>query len=79
MPMGRKQDTPVFDSTPYGGIYNRFTADTPAGVTAPRAVTPNADTDPSGGIPRVQNDADYTRLPSGARFMAPDGTIRSKP
>jgi len=31
------------------------------------------------GFPRVQSDADYLKLPSGARFMGPDGKLRRKP
>jgi hypothetical protein len=33
----------------------------------------------AGGMPKVTGDADYQRLPSGTRFMAPDGTVRTKP
>lgn len=33
----------------------------------------------SGGVARISSDADYDRLPSGAVFMAPDGTTRRKP
>lgn len=29
--------------------------------------------------PRINSDADYNALPSGAQFTAPDGTIRRKP
>jgi len=40
-------------------------------ASAPRA---------SGGdIPQITSDAEYDALPSGAQFMAPDGTIRRKP
>lgn len=40
---------------------------------------------PSGAQPttqptaRIQNDGDYSRLPSGATFIAPDGSTRRKP
>ncbi len=34
---------------------------------------------PSGGTMRVSNAADYSRVPSGSTYMAPDGTIRRKP
>lgn len=36
-------------------------------------------TEVPGDIPRVASDADFDALPPGARFQAPDGTIRQKP
>lgn len=33
----------------------------------------------SGGTMRVSNAADYSKVPSGGTYMAPDGTIRRKP
>jgi hypothetical protein len=32
-----------------------------------------------GGVPRIQSDADYAALPSGATFVGPDGKTRRKP
>lgn len=34
---------------------------------------------PSGGPKRIKTDAEYNALPSGATFIAPDGTTRRKP
>lgn len=34
---------------------------------------------PGGGLPRVSSDADFDALPSGARFMDPNGQVRTKP
>lgn len=31
------------------------------------------------GLVRIQNDAEYARLPSGTNFIGPDGVIRRKP
>jgi hypothetical protein len=46
-------------------------AENTSAASAPRA---------SGGdIPQITSDAEYDVLPSGAQFMAPDGTIRRKP
>ena len=46
-------------------------AENTSAASAPRA---------SGGdIPQITSDAEYDALPSGAQFMAPDGTIRRKP
>lgn len=33
----------------------------------------------AGGMPRIGSDAEYDALPSGAQFVAPDGTTRRKP
>lgn len=30
-------------------------------------------------MPRISGDADYAKLPKGAQFIAPDGSIRTKP
>src|SRR5690606_13673096 len=43
---------------------------------------PNDDTAPaeaSDGIPTVNSQEEYSRIPSGTRYRAPDGTIRTKP
>jgi hypothetical protein len=40
--------------------------------------TPDPDLPGMQGLPRIGNDEEFERLPSGARFVAPDGTIRSK-
>ncbi len=42
---------------------------------APAAPRPTA----GGTPPRIQSDADYNALPSGAEFIAPDGSRRRKP
>jgi hypothetical protein len=34
---------------------------------------------PPGGAAKIKDDADYDALPSGATFIAPDGTTRKKP
>lgn len=34
---------------------------------------------PAGELPRPQSLADFERLPSGTRFIAPDGSVRVKP
>jgi hypothetical protein len=31
------------------------------------------------GVPQIKSDADYAKLPSGAEFIAPDGSHRRKP
>ncbi len=31
------------------------------------------------GLPTVKSDAEFNQLPSGAKFVAPDGSIRTKP
>jgi hypothetical protein len=46
----------------------------PAGGGQPAPAAPN-----SAGPVRIQNDADYARLPSGALFAGPDGVTRRKP
>jgi hypothetical protein len=33
----------------------------------------------AGGTPKISNDAEYAALPSGAEFIAPDGSKRRKP
>lgn len=46
------------------------------GVTGSSAPAPQPQ---QGAQPvRIQNDADYARLPPGASYMAPDGTVRTK-
>lgn len=43
---------------------------------------PNDDAAPaeaSDGIPTVNSQEEYSRIPSGTRYRAPDGTIRTKP
>lgn len=47
----------------------------PAPAAAPRAPAAPA----AAGPVRITGDADYARLPSGAEFIAPDGTKRRKP
>lgn len=44
----------------------------------PSQVPPNAP-DAPGGATKIGSDAEYAALPSGARFMGPDGQIRIKP
>jgi hypothetical protein len=45
----------------------------------PAATAVQAPQAAAGGMPKVSSDADYQKLPSGTRFMAPDGTVRTKP
>ncbi len=48
-----------------------------AAPTAPAAGAAGAA--PAGAPKRIANDADYNALPSGATFIAPDGSTRRKP
>lgn len=57
------------------------TGSAPAAPTAPP--TPSLPTDPAprgqGGVARPQSKEDYDALPSGTRFVDPEGTVRIKP
>jgi hypothetical protein len=48
-------------------------------IKVPPRAEKKAEAAPSGGPARIQSDADYNKLPSGAMFIAPDGTTRRKP
>lgn len=45
----------------------------PAATPSPSASTPT-----NAAPVRIQNDADYAKLPSGTRYIAPDGSTRTK-
>ena len=45
----------------------------------PRLRAPSQVQPAPGGATRISSDADYNALPSGTRFMGPDGQIRIKP
>ncbi|MES2958514.1 MAG: hypothetical protein V4792_10010 [Pseudomonadota bacterium] len=50
-----------------------------AGGAAPAAQPPAGAAPPASGAPaRINSEADYSALPSGARYQAPDGSIRTK-
>lgn len=40
---------------------------------------PTSPTTTSGGVAQPKNKAEYDALPSGTRYLAPDGTVRTKP
>jgi hypothetical protein len=55
----------------------------PTGDMPPELLTQPGTNTPSGaqaaGIPQIKDDNDYNALPSGATFIAPDGSTRRKP
>ena len=61
---------------------NWFGADVPAQpkvVTTTRTPVAPSQVQPNSGPVRISSDADYAALPSGAKFMGPDGVLRQKP
>ena len=52
-----------------------------AGPSAPTAqpTTPSPEESPAAALPRPQSKDEYDAIPSGAQFIAPDGSVRRKP
>lgn len=63
-------------------IANMFQSPETETRTYIRAPEPPASTSPtttSGGVAQPKTKAEYDALPSGTRYLAPDGTVRTKP
>lgn len=60
--------------------HNLFTPGAQApDAAAPAAPLPAASAVPGPSIAHIANDDDYSKLPSGAKFVGPDGQLRQKP
>lgn len=60
-----------------GGVAARVRPLRPSGGQAPSPQPQGAP--PSGGLPQPRSEAEFAALPSGTRFIAPDGSVRVKP
>jgi hypothetical protein len=59
--------------------YRRRASGGTAATQPPAQHQPRAPQATAGGLPRVSSDADYAAIPSGSRYVSPDGKIRQKP